>query len=137
MNEKASRDIKASVASDHIFDKDNLDLEGYRTEENDNDECSEALNNPFRKLGLDLKIVKAITSPDGYFKLSQPTIVQSQAVKALLPSNVGSMKGGICRDNLFIQSETGSGKTLAYLLPILQVSIHQHNVHLISLKHFH
>ena len=110
------------MASDHIFHHDNLDSEGDGEDEHDNDESSETSNNPFRKLGLDGKIVKAITCPDGYFNLSQPTIVQSRAIKALLPSNVGSVKGGSCKDNLFIQSETGSGKTLAYLLPILQVS---------------
>lgn len=69
----------------------------------DNDEIS---NCPFRRLGLDPNICRALTNPEGYFKLNQPTIVQSRAVKILLPSTEGKCH----RFNLFIQSETGSGK---------------------------
>ena len=113
------------MASDHIFGNVDLDVEDDDIHENtlDNENVGEASNCPFRKLGLDSNLVRAITNPEGYFKLSQPTIVQSSAIKALLPSGIGSVKGKGDKDNLFIQSETGSGKTLAYLLPILQVSL--------------
>lgn len=126
--ENASREIKVSFPSGHIFDSDftvTMDVD----EENDkclsgNREGGQELICQFRKLGLDQRIVGAITNPDGYFRLNQPTIVQSRAIKSLLPSNGGQKKGNIAKfeENLFIQSETGSGKTLAYLLPILQVS---------------
>jgi len=102
------------VASDHIFDHGYVDM----CAKEDNDEN----DNPFSKLGLDRNIVRTISNPDGYFKLSQLTIIQFRAIKALLPSDIGSMKAKRAKHNLFIQSETGSGKTLAYLLPILQVS---------------
>ena len=81
---------------------------------------------PFQRLGLHPNLVSALTSPDGHFRLSQPTIVQSRSISVLLPksnSNNNSKKkkhGTKLEQNLFIQSETGSGKTLAYLVPILQ-----------------
>lgn len=96
---------------------DSGDIYNEKQSNNDTSNC------PFSKLGLDPNICRALTNTDGYFKLNQPTIVQSRAVKVLLPPSNAKGKGN--RDNLFIQSETGSGKTLAYLLPILQVSVIQ------------
>jgi ATP-dependent RNA helicase DDX31/DBP7 len=114
------------VASDHIFGVDD-GYEGGSLDGNEKDKRSgQTTNCPFRRLGLDPNITKALTNPDGHFRLSQPTIVQSRAINALLPLNGGKMTGKGAKkleENLFVQSETGSGKTLAYLLPILQVSL--------------
>jgi hypothetical protein len=127
-NENASREIKVSFPSGHIFDNDlTVAMDGNEEDEkgsNGNREDDQKLNCQFRNLGLHQSIVDAITNPDGYFRLNQPTIVQSRAIKALLPTNGSQKKGSLAKleENLFIQSETGSGKTLAYLLPILQVS---------------
>ncbi|KAL3798521.1 hypothetical protein HJC23_011825 [Cyclotella cryptica] len=125
-NENASREIKVSLPSDHIFDNENA--VGMQVTEADdksldgNMKVDQKLNCQFRKLGLHPSVTKAITNPDGCFRLTQPTIVQSRAIKSLLPSSGGQMKGNLAKfeENLFIQSETGSGKTLAYLLPLLQ-----------------
>lgn len=122
-NEKASREIKASVASAHIFENENVNRDDDNSGDIRGQVSGDETNCPFRRLGLDVNIVRAITNPDGYFKLSQPTIVQTRAITALLPEKGSKMKGMSANDNLFIQSETGSGKTLAYLLPILQVRI--------------
>lgn len=95
------------MASDHIFDNDTI--KGSNDEiTDDKHKSSDTSDCPFHKLGLDPSICRAITNPDGYFKLSQPTIVQSRAVKTLLSSSDAKGKGN--KDNLFIQSETGSGK---------------------------
>ena len=82
---------------------------------------------PFSRLGLHSNIVSTLTSPTGHFKLSQPTIIQSRCIAALLPkiatrktTTKGCKSSSSSSTNLFIQSETGSGKTLAYMLPILQ-----------------
>lgn len=122
-NEKASREIKASIASAHIFESSNIDTEINNSDDAKGQVSGDETNCPFRRLGLHANIARVITNPDGYFKLSQPTIVQTRAITALLPNESSTMKGMSANDNLFIQSETGSGKTLAYLLPILQVRI--------------
>eukprot|EP00578_Thalassiosira_sp_NH16_P000813 CAMPEP_0181130304 /NCGR_PEP_ID=MMETSP1071-20121207/29790_1 /TAXON_ID=35127 /ORGANISM="Thalassiosira sp., Strain NH16" /LENGTH=1042 /DNA_ID=CAMNT_0023216361 /DNA_START=19 /DNA_END=3147 /DNA_ORIENTATION=+ len=147
-DERASSDIKASRASDHIFGEhganaDNdvvkegtMDIADGEMAENAKDDTtnegvdtaeSAATSCPFRKLGLHPNLVSALTSPSGSFRLSQPTIVQSRSVLALLPKNSNKKRNKKkdkqnkkLEQNLFIQSETGSGKTLAYLLPIMQ-----------------
>mmetsp|Transcript_5559 Transcript_5559/g.12115 ORF Transcript_5559/g.12115 Transcript_5559/m.12115 type:complete len:1053 (+) Transcript_5559:55-3213(+) len=144
-NERASKDIKASCASDHIFgngdaaddDNDDEGEDDTTVGEHAKKESKDSLSNneletkatssvpscPFRKLGLHSHLVSTLTSPTGAFRLSQPTIVQTRSVAALLPNkrkNHKSKHGKKLERNLFIQSETGSGKTLAYLLPILQ-----------------
>ncbi|KAL9183972.1 hypothetical protein ACHAXT_002058 [Thalassiosira profunda] len=141
-SEKAARDIKPSLASDHIFGRDvnGEDGEGDDDVESEGDE-SEGGNGegkvgtnaaatddapacPFRRLGLHPHLASTLTSPDKPFKLRQPTIVQSRSIAALLPSTATKQKKRKptkkAESNLFVQSETGSGKTLAYLLPILQ-----------------
>lgn len=135
-SERASREIKASRASDHIFgnadgdadadaetgiDNDNAGSGGDGAEGGGNAAATTAFC-PFAKLGLHPNIASALT---GTLKLSQPTIVQSRSIAALLPSSSKKHKrskaiAGKEEQNLFIQSETGSGKTLAYLLPVLQ-----------------
>lgn len=148
--ERASRVIKESCASDHIFAQQD---EYSNNDENDDDDADEKAEVdrqevkttmarttttttttttktcPFSKLGLHSKLVSTLTSPTGHFKLSQPTIIQSRCIAALLPKNVtrrinstrkSSKSSSSSSSNLFVQSETGSGKTLAYLLPILQ-----------------
>ncbi|KAL3779283.1 hypothetical protein ACHAW5_003291 [Stephanodiscus triporus] len=152
-NERASRDIKASRRSYHIFgrgdrgneDDDDRDEDEDRDDENDDeggndvvdgggdpadenvgedgcdeegDELARRIGCPFSKLGLHPRLVSALTSPAGPFKLDRPTIIQSRCVAALLGNGDDDRSGG--KKNLFVQSETGSGKTLAYLLPIVQ-----------------
>ena len=130
--ERASKNIKASVASDHIFGMENGETNS-RGDTMDNDvggaenetKDDPASSCPFQKIGVHSSLASTITSPDGNFRLKQPTIVQSRSIAALLPSstNKGNKKKrgqNTPQKNLFIQSETGSGKTLAYLLPILQ-----------------
>jgi ATP-dependent RNA helicase DDX31/DBP7 len=144
-NVSASRDIKASIASDHIFGGKGLNDDEYDDGEEDSSDVGANTNGkigskeevemrttkpttttcPFQRLGLHPNLVSALTSPDGHFRLSQPTIVQSRSISVLLPkSNSNNKKkkkhGTKLEQNLFIQSETGSGKTLAYLIPILQ-----------------
>ena len=135
-NERASKNIKVSVASDHIFGTSNeedgsrenaiIDDEGGAENETKAGEGVEPASScPFRKIGVHSNLASTITSPDGNFRLKQPTIVQTRSIAALLPSsnNKGKKKKrgqNTPQKNLFIQSETGSGKTLAYLLPILQ-----------------
>jgi len=132
--ERASKNIKASVASDHIFGMSNEedgsrdgatinDVGGTGNETKDDEEVDQSC--PFRKIGVHSNLASTITSPDGNFRLKQPTIVQTRSIAALLPSSTSKgkkKKRGVNtpQKNLFIQSETGSGKTLAYLLPILQ-----------------
>ncbi|KAL7451746.1 hypothetical protein ACHAWC_007003 [Mediolabrus comicus] len=139
-SEGASKNIKVSVASDHIFsvehDEDGADSDrdgevadgacGVENVTKDKEAADQATSCPFQKIGVHSNLATALTSPDGKFRLTQPTIVQSRSLVALLPK-VNSSKGSKKRrgknsmqQNLFIQSETGSGKTLAYLLPILQ-----------------
>jgi ATP-dependent RNA helicase DDX31/DBP7 len=135
--ERASKNIKASVASDHIFGMGNEgtdsgddetvdDAGGAGNETKDDDEVDPASSCPFQKIGVHPNLASTLTSPDGNFRLKQPTIVQCRSIAALLPSsnNKGNKKKRgqniQSQKNLFIQSETGSGKTLAYLLPILQ-----------------
>jgi len=135
-SEHASKDIKASSFSSHLFDtpegveKDDddvmdVDSEGQAKDGEENKSSTAAVSAsscPFAKLGLHPNLVSTLTSPTGNFKLIQPTIVQTKSIAALLPSSKKTKKGkkGKLQQNLFIQSETGSGKTLAYLLPILQ-----------------
>lgn len=137
-NERASKNIKASVASDHIFGTSNEDSDGRddamtddeggsrnETKASDDRGVDTAPSCPFRKIGVHSNLVSTITSPDGNFRLKQPTIVQTRSIAALLPSSNNKSKKkkrgqNTLQKNLFIQSETGSGKTLAYLLPILQ-----------------
>ncbi len=149
-SERASRVIKESCASDHIFfahedeDRNNVDGDGKDAESKVAVDDGKALNHnrcetevkmrkmrtassscPFSKLGLHPNIVSTLTLPTGHFKLCQPTIIQSRCIAALLPK-IATRKNGSkgykasSSSNLFIQSETGSGKTLAFLLPILQ-----------------
>jgi len=130
-SEHASKDIKASSFSSHLFDtpegveKDDdvgMDKEGQATDKGIKETLA-ASSCPFAKLGLHPNLVSTLTSPTGNFKLTQPTIVQTKSIAALLPSSKKTKKGKMGKlqqQNLFIQSETGSGKTLAYLLPILQ-----------------
>jgi ATP-dependent RNA helicase DDX31/DBP7 len=143
-SERAARVIKESCASDHLFareDEDFNDNDGDDDTTHLNDEVHDgkATNNTscasavltstttstcaFSKLGLHPKLVSTLTSPSGHFQLSQPTIIQSRCIVALVPKNTAKGKTNRTKSassNLFIQSETGSGKTLAYLLPILQ-----------------
>jgi len=101
-----------------------VDEEGQAKNEEINKSSTATVSSscPFAKLGLHPNLVSTLTSPTGNFKLTQPTIVQTKSIAALLPSSKKTKKGkkGKLQQNLFIQSETGSGKTLAYLLPILQ-----------------
>lgn len=130
-SERASKSIKASVASDHIFGTSNEEVEsgddkiidGAGSAGNEIKDDEESC--PFRKIGVHSNLASTLTSADGNFRLKQPTIVQTRSIAALLPSSNSKGKkkkrGQITsQKNLFIQSETGSGKTLAYLLPILQ-----------------
>jgi len=134
-SEHASKDIKSSSFSSHLFDtseviagKDEddrmvVDNEGQTKGETNKSSSTVSLSScPFAKLGLHPNLVSTLTSPTGNFKLIQPTIVQTKSIAALLPSTKKTKKSkkGKLQQNLFIQSETGSGKTLAYLLPILQ-----------------
>lgn len=137
-SEGASKNIKVSVASDHIFsvehEEDGADSDGEVADDTSGGEnvtkekeaADQATSCPFQKKGVHSNLATALTSTDGKFRLKQPTIVQSRSLAALLPkvnSSKGSKKRGgknSLQQNLFIQSETGSGKTLAYLLPILQ-----------------
>ena len=166
-SERASTNIKPSLASNHIFslgvgddDKDDGDGDsdnkkneirgGINNSDDDDtdgadmDENEQHKNDsfhfttqtsqppkssccPFQKLNLHPNLISALTSPTGYFRLTQPTVVQSRAILSLLPYARKQTKKtknvclGKLEENLFIQSETGSGKTLAYLLPIVQV----------------
>lgn len=130
-SERASKSIKASVASDHIFGTsneevdsgDNKIIDGEDSAGNETKDDEESC--PFRKIGVHSNLASTLTSPDGNFRLQQPTIVQTRSIAALLPSSNSKGKKkkrgqSTSQKNLFIQSETGSGKTLAYLLPILQ-----------------
>mmetsp|Transcript_9968 Transcript_9968/g.17928 ORF Transcript_9968/g.17928 Transcript_9968/m.17928 type:complete len:1042 (+) Transcript_9968:61-3186(+) len=147
-SEGASKSIKVSSASDHIFGEsiiadderengsDGEDMEEDGTVKEMLGKAGNTLSSknemetkpsapitcPFQKLGLHSHLVSTLTSPTGNFRLTQPTIVQSRCVAALLPSKLKKKKNTKKKKdlNLFIQSETGSGKTLAYLLPILQ-----------------
>ena len=133
--ERASKNIKASTASDHIFgtleEDDNVEgtiidgVGGSERETKDDEQVDPALSCPFQKIGVHSNLASTITSPEGNFRLKQPTIVQTRSIAALLPNSNkkrSKKKRGLVtsQKNLFIQSETGSGKTLAYLLPILQ-----------------
>ena len=125
-NAHASREIKPSCISDHIFEQQNDVVDSGSTSS-----C------PFSKLGLlHPRLVSALTSSNGPFKLVRPTNIQSHCLASLLTKNPSSLPATKSTEkkttttttttttkkkkNLFIQSETGSGKTLAYLLPILQ-----------------
>jgi ATP-dependent RNA helicase DDX31/DBP7 len=159
-NEGASGGIKLSVASRHIFGdggggeangggggggggNDDRRDRGFRDDGREgNDEKKRGgaaaaaaarggdAGSPFSRLGLHPRLVSALTSPSGPFKLDRPTVVQSRCIAALLPrgGDRGDRDDGDRRrgraggggGNLFVQSETGSGKTLAYLLPIVQ-----------------
>ncbi|KAL3759716.1 hypothetical protein ACHAWU_008210 [Discostella pseudostelligera] len=144
-SERAARVIKESCASDHLFAREDEDFnDNYDDDDTthlkDETHDGKAANNTncasevsmttttttcaFSKLGLHPKLASALTSPSGHFRLSQPTIIQSRCIAALLPKNAAKGKTNKPKSssssNLFIQSETGSGKTLAYLLPILQ-----------------
>ena len=135
-SEHASKDIKASSFSSHLFDTsegveekdddDRMDVDNEGQAKYDtNMKSTTSSSCPFAKLGLHPNLVSTLTSPTGNFKLTQPTIVQTKSIAALLPSSTKKKKKGkkgskLQQQNLFIQSETGSGKTLAYLLPILQ-----------------
>ena len=125
--ERASRTIKSSVRSDHIFaapaDGGNDENRVEDGDRNDDGGGEAASSCPFAGLGLHSSLVSTLTSESGKFRLDQPTIVQSESISALLSGktsrkNKRGKKGG--SSNLLIQSETGSGKTLAYLLPIVQ-----------------
>ena len=109
----ASHKIKASMPSEHIFQKPEAAKIGANnggTDKHGDDQ------HPFAKLGLHARLVSALCSTKCArgFHLSRPTVIQEQACQSLLLDNRG------VKSNLFIQSETGSGKTLAYLLPVLQ-----------------
>lgn len=149
-SEHASKHIKVSCASTHIFGNNNDEVEdevdemaGGKDDEKATESDTKKLSKsssathtsstscPFAKLGLHPNLVSTLTSPTGNFKLRQPTIVQSRSIAVLLSKSNNSKKKNnkkknknknnkLEQQNLFIQSETGSGKTLAYLLPILQ-----------------
>jgi hypothetical protein len=143
----ASGRIKESRASNHIFEADEEDEEGdtnssdgNNSEEGagDNDEATELDDKqerkeedatpkcPFETIGLHPRLANAVSSERG-FGYDRPTIIQTNAARALISTNKnGGKKKKNSSDklpNLFVQSETGSGKTLAYLLPIVQVRL--------------
>ena len=142
----ASSRIKESRASNHIFEADD-DEEDDSTNSSDNshsdghvgdnDEATEledkqdeqisAPKGPFEAIGLHPRLANAVSSERG-FGYDRPTIIQTNAARALISTNQSGGKkakkqktSGDKLPNLFVQSETGSGKTLAYLLPIVQV----------------
>ena len=143
----ASGRIKESRESNHIFEADDDEEEddGTNSSDNnnsdgdvgDNDEAMEledkqdeqisAPKCPFEAIGLHPRLANAVSSERG-FGYDRPTIIQTNAARALISTNQSGGKkakkqktSGDKLPNLFVQSETGSGKTLAYLLPIVQV----------------
>ena len=142
----ASSRIKESRASNHIFEADDDEEDdGTNSSDNshsdghvgDNDEATEledkqdeeisAPKGPFEAIGLHPRLANAVSSERG-FGYDRPTIIQTNAARALISTNQSGGKkakkqktSGDKLPNLFVQSETGSGKTLAYLLPIVQV----------------
>ena len=117
----ASRDIKVSCASTHIFgndERDEIDVVDIDEENEDDDEIvdssdvneghkdtkkksaassssttSTTTSCPFAKLGLHSNLVSTLTSPTGNFKLTHPTIVQSRSISALLPKQSFNKRG--------------------------------------------
>ena len=146
----ASGRIKESRASNHIFEADDEDddekvgskyRDGNSSEDGagENDEAMDlddkqededtAPKCPFEAIGLHPRLANAVSSERG-FGYDRPTIIQTNAARALISTNKNGGKKKKQKasssdklPNLFVQSETGSGKTLAYLLPIVQVCI--------------
>lgn len=146
----ASGRIKESRASNHIFEADDDEDEeeevGSNSRDGNNSEVGAGENDeamdlddkqededaapkcPFEAIGLHPRLANAVSSERG-FGYDRPTIIQTNAARALISTNKNGGKkkkpkaSGDKLPNLFVQSETGSGKTLAYLLPIVQVCI--------------
>lgn len=147
----ASGRIKESRASNHIFEADDdeeddeeevgsnshngnniEDGAGENDEAMDLDDQQEdkdtAPKCPFEAIGLHPRLANAVSSERG-FGYDRPTIIQTNAARALISTNKNGGKKKKPKassdklPNLFVQSETGSGKTLAYLLPIVQVCL--------------
>ena len=146
----ASGRIKESRASNHIFEADDEDEDEEEASNNsrdgnnsddgvgENDEAMDlddkqededtAPKCPFEAIGLHPRLANAVSSERG-FGYDRPTIIQTNAARALISTNKNGGKKKKPKassdklPNLFVQSETGSGKTLAYLLPIVQVCI--------------
>ena len=146
----ASGRIKESRASNHIFEADDDEDEeeevGSNSRDGNNSEGGAGENDeamdlddkqededaapkcPFEVIGLHPRLANAVSSERG-FGYDRPTIIQTNAARALISTNKNGGKkkkpkaSGDKLPNLFVQSETGSGKTLAYLLPIVQVCI--------------